>query len=189
MLKTYRVFNADQIENLPENYDPSKVLNIDVNNCLQPIKEAENFFNSVGAEIVTQNLTPCFIPTENKIAIPQMSQFKNEQMYYAVLGHEHVHWTGHKLRLDRDFSGRMNGNSEQKKSYAFEELIAEIGSSFLMPSLGLESLIDDNHAPYIAGYLQVLANDERAIFKAAASAQRAVDLLFDLSEKKEVKAA
>jgi antirestriction protein ArdC len=58
-------------------------------------------------------------------------------------------------------------------------LIAEIGASFLMPSLGLKSMVDDFHAPYIDSYIQLLKEDDQIIFKAAAQAQKAVDHLFE----------
>jgi len=40
--------------------------------------------------------------------------------------------------------------------------------------------VRDDHASYIANWIEVLQNDKRAIFTAASHAQRAVDLLQDL---------
>jgi antirestriction protein ArdC len=175
VLKSYKVFNAAQIENLPEKYN-QKVDELPQHEKIQSI---ESFFNSAGVEYKHFDTTPHFNVTKNEVVIPEMNRFITPENYYAVLGHEFIHATGHETRLDRDFTGRRKGTLEQRKSYAFEELIAEIGASFLMPALGLKSMVDDFHAPYIDSYIQLLKEDERIIFKAAAKAQQAVDFLFE----------
>jgi hypothetical protein len=58
-----------------------------------------------------------------------------------------------------------------------EELVAELGAAFTCPGLDLEPPPRDEHASYIADWLTVLKNDKRAIFSAAAHAQRAADFL------------
>ncbi len=61
-----------------------------------------------------------------------------------------------------------------------EELVAELGSAFLCADLDLTPEVRDDHAAYIGNWLQVLKNDKRAIFTAAAHAQRAADYLHGL---------
>jgi antirestriction protein ArdC len=92
--------------------------------------------------------------------------------YYATLLHELVHWTSPKHRCDRNLGKRFGD-----KAYAREELVAEIGAAFLCADLGitLEPRLD--HAAYIAAWLAALKADKRAIFSAAALAQKAVDWL------------
>ena len=51
-------------------------------------------------------------------------------------------------------------------------LVAELGAAFLCADLGLELHPREDHASYIAGWLQVLKDDRRFIFTAAAYAQR-----------------
>lgn len=114
--------------------------------------------------------------------IPQISRFASSEQYYATYGHECIHWTGHKKRLNRL-------TDKSQKGYAFEDLVAEIGSAFLLPQMGIEPLIDDEHAPYISGYLSLLKDDPKAIFKAASQAQKAADYLLSLSHGKMKKAA
>ena len=94
--------------------------------------------------------------------------------------HELTHWTGHKSRLDRDLKNKFGS-----KDYAFEELIAELGSAFLMAELGIVG--DVQHESYIASWLQALKNDKRYIFKAAASASKAHQYLTDLVQHNESK--
>ncbi len=61
--------------------------------------------------------------------------------------------------------------------YAMEELVAELGSAFLCADLDLTPEVREDHAAYIASWLEVLKNDKRAIFSAAAHAQKAADYL------------
>jgi len=86
------------------------------------------------------------------------------------------HWTKNPSRLERDFGRKAWGD----EGYAREELVAELGAAFLCADLELTPEVQEDHASYLATWLQVLKNDTRAIFQAAAHAQRAVDYLHKL---------
>ena len=75
------------------------------------------------------------------------------------------------------------------EGYAREELVAELGAAFLCADLGLTPEVRDDHAAYIASWLTVLKNDKRAIFSAAAYAQKAVDFLHGLQPEASTRAA
>ena len=96
-----------------------------------------------------------------------------------------AHWTKHPSRIERDF-GRKSWGDE---GYAREELVAELGAAFLCADLELTLELREDHASYIATWLQVLRNDNRAIFQAAAQAQRAVDYLHQLQPERTEAAA
>jgi len=66
-------------------------------------------------------------------------------------------------------------NSFGSKDYAREELIAEMGSAFLCAALGIVPTV--RHADYLASWLDVLREDNRAIFRAASAAIKAADWL------------
>ena len=72
-----------------------------------------------------------------------------------------------------------------------EELVAEITAAYLCADLGLAPAASprDEHASYIACWLKVLKGDNRAIFTAAAHAQRAADFLHDKQPGANAKAA
>jgi len=93
-----------------------------------------------------------------------------------VLGHETVHWSGAAHRLDRDFKTKRFGS----EGNAREELIAELGAAFLCADLEITPEVREDHAAYLATWLRVLKDDKRAIFQAAAHAQRAVEYLHGL---------
>lgn len=57
---------------------------------------------------------------------------------------------------------------------------AEIGAAFLCADLAITPELRAAPAAYIASWLDVLKNDKRAIFTAAAHAQRAADYLHSL---------
>ena len=92
------------------------------------------------------------------------------------MAHELTHWTKNPKRLDRDFGRKKFGDA----GYAREELVAEIGAAFLCCDLGITPEPRDDHAAYLCHWLTVLKEDKRAVFQAAAHAQRAVDFLHGL---------
>ena len=123
------------------------------------------------------------------VQMPVFEAFHSPEAYYATLAHELTHWTRHKSRLDRDFGRKTWGD----EGYAREELVAELGAAFLCADLGLTPEPGEDHAAYIQSWLKVLKNDRRAIFAAAAHAQRAAAYLHGLQpaieeEEKEVAA-
>lgn len=79
-------------------------------------------------------------------------------------------------RLDREFGRKKWGD----EGYAQEELVAELGAAFLCADLELTLQPRQDHAAYIASWLKILQDDKRAIFRAAAHAQRAADFLHGL---------
>ncbi len=83
-----------------------------------------------------------------------------------------THWTGATKRLDR--LGRFN----DRKAYAFEELVAEIGNCMLCAQIGVEPEFDQS-AAYVEGWLAAMKEDSRAIFRAASEAQKAVDYIME----------
>jgi len=80
--------------------------------------------------------------------------------------------------VGRDLSRYAKDKSERAR----EELIAELGSCFLCADLGIVPELEPrpDHASYLASWLAGLSEDRRAIFQAAAHAQRAVTFLHDL---------
>lgn len=164
-MRTFTVFNTQQIEGLPEKFTQAA----------QP--QISEFENNAAAEILLGQAEiqygmnrACFIPSLDKIHLPNKNEFKSIPDFYATALHELTHWAGHKNRLARDFSGRFGD-----AAYAFEELIAELGAAFLCASTGIDGQLQ--HSSYIASWLKVLKNDKKAIFAAAASARKAAEFL------------
>lgn len=163
--KWYTVFNAEQIDGLPPQYYPQPVQ--DFVNTDKRIIEADTLAASTGADIRHGEAKAYYVPAHDYINMPEFGEFRSALDYYSTMFHELVHWTGHKTRMDRKFS-------RNKTDYAIEELVAEMGSAFLMAHLGLEATVREDHASYLAHWLKALDNDSKFIFSAASAASQAV---------------
>ncbi|MFC0804690.1 MULTISPECIES: ArdC family protein [Sinorhizobium] len=174
-LKAYTVFNVEQIDGLPEHYyhRPTPVCD-----PVARIQIADRFFRNTGAVIRHGGNQAFFAPASDLIQMPMFESFRDAASYYATLSHEATHWTAPADRVGRDLSRYAKDKTERAR----EELIAELGSCFLCADLGIAPELEPrpDHASYLASWLNVLADDKRAIFQAAAHAQRAVSFLHGL---------
>jgi len=166
-LKGYTVFNVEQIDALPAVYYAKAAPRLDP---VARIERAERFFAALGAAIGHGGNRAFYNVTNDTIQMPPFVSFQDADSYYATLAHECTHWTGSTSRLNRDFGGHRFGS----EAYALEELVAELGAAFLCADLELSLEPREDHASYIATWFNVLAQDNRAVFTAAAYAQRAV---------------
>ena len=172
-MKAYTVFNVEQIENLPAHYYARPEPRF---NPIQRIEHAEQFFAAMKADIRLGGTQAYYAQEHDYIRMPPFEAFSDAESYYATLAHESTHWTKHPSRLYREFGRKKYGD----EGYAEEELVAELGAAFLCADLELTLQSREDHAAYIANWLRVLQNDKRAIFRAAAHAQRAADHLHKL---------
>ena len=161
---TSYVFNAEQVEGIEikqrDVEDKPFMNNVDIDNMVM----------NTGASIRHSGNSAYYRPSEDYINMPVKSDFNSEANYYATLLHELTHWSGAKHRLDRT-KGKRFGDT----AYAFEELIAELGSAFLCEKYAVKG--DIRHEGYIQSWLQALKNDNKMIFKASAYAQKSTDYL------------
>ena len=164
MMKPFWVFNVVDIENLPEVTATSP--------SFEPVAQAEHILAASGAAITWEGTRAFYRPSTDEIYMPNRERFAKPVNAYAVALHELTHWTGHKDRLDRSFSARFGNDA-----YAFEELVAELGSAFLVAHLGLEGACLENHASYVESWLKVLKNDKNAIFTASRQANAAYQFI------------
>lgn len=167
------VFNAAQVDGytLPDAPQPM--------GAIDRIEAADRFFASTGALIEHGGDRAFYRPSTDTIHMPDESLFcgtdtmTRSESYFAVLGHETIHWSGSDKRLAREF-GKRFGDA----AYAAEELVAEIGSAFLCAELGItEGEPRADHAQYLSQWLTLLKSDSRAVFTAAARASEAVAYL------------
>ncbi|NML96307.1 ArdC family protein [Novosphingobium olei] len=122
VLKAYPVFNADQVEGLPERFHPAVSLDL-----VEPEgREAEldAFFAAILVNLRHQGCEAYYEPTTDRVTMPPASLFSGFDHYYATLAHELSHWTGHSSRLARDLKNRFG-----TAAYAAEELVALSGQS------------------------------------------------------------
>ena len=169
-LKAYTVFNVEQIDGLDEGHAPEPAPAV---NPEMRVSEVEAWFAALDVDVRHGGGSAFYRPSSDHVQMPPFEQFHEALSYYATLGHECVHWTGHAARLARDFS-------RSTRAYAREDLVAELGAAFLCADLGLALEPREDHAAYLDHWLEVLRGDKRFIVSAAAHAQRAVAWLHGL---------
>jgi antirestriction protein ArdC len=162
VLRYYNLFNSSQIEGIdfpePQRFEHD------------PIKQAETIWENYPDR---PNLSfgggqAKYAPHSDLITLPERNRFVSAEAYYKTLFHEAIHSTGHPDRLDRDLTGQ-----NERKSYCFEELIAEIGASFLSTEAGLKT-DEKNTQAYINGWISFLEEEHsRTIVSAASKAKHA----------------
>jgi antirestriction protein ArdC len=172
-LRQYIVFNGLQIENLPAHYYAMKK---QAKNTAERLADVEAFIAKTKAEIRHGGNKPCYHPSADYVQMPPYEYFRDREAYYSTLSHELCHWSGNDNRLKRE----LNKSRFGYEAYAVEELIAELGASFLAADLGLAAEPRADHAAYLQNWLKVLKNDKKAIFTAAAQAEKAVAYLHGL---------
>lgn len=165
-LKRFTVFNVAQCEGLPEGLVPEP--------AALPEREivpvAEAVIAASGVDFRIGGAKAFYAPGADFVQVPPQPAFRDQVNYYRTCLHELTHATGHASRL-----GRNLANSFGSKDYAREEMVAEMGSAFLCASLGIVPTV--RHADYIGAWLEVLREDNRAIFRAASMASKAADWL------------
>lgn len=96
----------------------------------------------------------------------------------VLVFHELAHSTGSEKRLNRFSLGSLL--NESKECYSKEELIAEISSTTILSTLGLETPSSfRNSVAYIQGWIKALNDDKRMIVSAASKAEKAVSLIMN----------
>jgi antirestriction protein ArdC len=172
MMREYTVFNVDQCENLPESINTGKAIRVRNPDTRDELADA--FLRSTGADIREDHGEACYIPSRDFISMPAFIGFKGADHFYNVAFHELTHWTGHKVRLDRDLKNRFGS-----RNYAAEELIAELGAAFLCAEFGFDG--DVRNSGYIANWIELLTADKRAFFTACSQASKAAHYLRGLA--------
>jgi len=148
---------------------------------LQPLPEreiipcAEELVKASGADIRHGSDRAFYSPLLDYIQLPPQPAFTDQINFYRTLFHELSHQTGHSSRLNRDQTGTF-----ASKAYAREELVAEMGSAFIYAALNIVPTV--RHADYLAGWLEVLKEDKRAIFRAASQVGKVAEYLCALEQ-------
>jgi antirestriction protein ArdC len=174
-LKSYCVFNADEIEALPDQYyfrQVRKPLHVSAR-----IAQVDTWIEKTGATILYGGGRAFYRRGTDEIHLPEFGAFTSAAGFYGTALHELAHWSGAEKRLDRT-KGKVFGNPD----YAFEELVAELSAAYLCADLHISSEPREDHASYIAGWLKALKNDNRNIFRAASAAEKAAGFLHQLQE-------
>ena len=171
-LKKYVVFNVEQIDGLDMSKFPTPI--VQIKNRDQRDPELDAAFARWPVPYREGGNSAYYHPVADSITMPAFGDFVTGNAFYATLAHECCHSSGHTSRLNRE---SLYEYGKSKEIRAFEELIAEIGAAFLCAQLGMEPTEREDHAAYVASWLSAIRGDKRAIFRAAAAAQAASELI------------
>ena len=134
------------------------------------LPEVEALIRASGADLRLGGDKAFYSPTLDYIQVPRPEAYFEPINWHRTALHELGHWSGAPTRLGRDLSG-----SYGSKSYAREELVAEMTAAFTCATLGITPTV--RHADYIGSWLEVLREDDRAIVRAASAASKAAEFL------------
>lgn len=170
-VRYYTVFNVQQCDGVDY-----PVANQQLNQT-PPIESCESIVATMtnSPRIEHGRTGASYLPSCDTVTMPARASFERAQDYYAVLFHELTHSTGHESRLSR------KGVTERivfgSHAYRDEELVGEMGATFLCASARIENDVIDNSAAYIRGWLNRFKSDNRLVVRAAAQAQKAADYI------------
>lgn len=176
VLKHYSVFNVEQCEGwVPKEAPPPAP-------PFERLDHVERVFAATGATVVVGGDRACYVRDADLVRMPDAGLFHGDveqrrEAFYATLAHELMHWTGAPHRLNRE-KGKTFGDAV----YAFEELIADIGSAMACAELGISPVVRKEHAEYVGHWLKHIKEDKKAIFRAAARASEAVRFITAFTE-------
>jgi antirestriction protein ArdC len=170
VMREFAVFNAEQTTGLDQ---------FRVGHCESSV-ESDTRYDHADQVIVATEATisyggnrAFYRPSDDSITMPFRHQFDSSEAFYETCFHELCHWSESRTEFDR---------SKPENSYSFGELVAEIGSCFLMGEVGLATTDNlDNHASYLKHWLSAMTDDPKFIFKAAAQANKAADFILSFS--------
>ena len=172
-LKRFTVFNTDQCDGLPEDVAASVVP--PPPDQIEP--QAEALIAATGADFRIGGAQAYYNKTGDFVQVPPPAAYFEPINWHRTAFHELSHWSGAASRLGRDLSGSFGS-----KSYAREELVAEMAGAFVCASLGIVPTV--RHADYIGSWLEVLREDNRAVVRAASAASKAADFLLAFLQRR-----
>jgi antirestriction protein ArdC len=177
-LRYYNVFNLEQCEGIKVPVSTEPVLSES-----ERIAACEAIVEGMKdrPEIIHGGGEASYCYSTDKVRMPKFKDFETGPEYYATLFHELTHSTRHARRLARKFDGEDHIGSRAFGSpdYSREELVAEMGASFLCGVAGVDDAVVENSAAYIQNWMAKLQSDPKFIVQAASFAQKAADYILD----------
>lgn len=183
-LKGYTVFHISQIEGIQF---PAETLPPELTLTEKTTRAREIVAGMPKAPpIHSGSAVPCYRPGTDSIHMPETGFFTDEEAYFSTLFHELGHSTGHASRLARksllENLGFAATGDTARKTYAEEELVAEMTASFLNAQAGIVEGELANSAAYLQSWLNALKSKDAKgwIIRAASQAQKAADYIMNL---------
>jgi antirestriction protein ArdC len=186
-LRRYFVFNAEQIDGMPEvEREPESVQEF------EPAERAEAVVQALkektGLIVVHGGDKACYVPALDEVRLPPKKAFKTRYDLWATAMHECAHSTLHEKRLNRTNAlGQRWGDA----AYSLEELRAEIASAIMVAETGVAAQVSpeharhhtEQHAAYLRSWIKSIERDPMAIFSAAKDAEAMAEYMLGLERQ------
>lgn len=177
MLKKYTVFHISQVEGVEalDTFKPNEDFN--------PIEEAEklleDYTSREGIKLnIIESTRAFYRPSDDSITLPLREQFISEAEFYGTAFHEATHSTLKESRCNRRVDAEKVAFGSE--DYSKEELVAEMGSAFILGRLGIATEdTEKNNAAYIQSWIKALKNDKHLLVGASSQAEKAVKFIFN----------
>lgn len=184
-LRYFNVFHIDQCEGIAPKFrasEPQIITPATANDAAEAV--IHDYIAASGVKLISRESSEAFYqPATDTVVLPLIKQFSETSEYYSTAFHELTHSTGHPSRLNRITETARFGSAP----YSREELCAELGASFLLNKLGIETPGSfRNNAAYINHWLGVLKEDKRLLVSAAGQADKAVRLILGEEDSEDV---
>ena len=178
----WTVFNIDQVEGidfvLPGNVEQSE------NEIITTCQDVVSNYPAPAPQINHGGSQAYYMPSADLVQMPSIKSFVNAQAYHSTLFHELIHSTGHEVRLNR-FSEEDKASRFGDENYSKEELVAEMGASFLNAFTGIKEVVFENSVAYLQGWIKKLSNDKTMILYASTKAFKAASFILDLQSEEQ----
>ena len=168
-------FNLEQCEGIEPPLE-DETTPIEIN----PIDACENILKNFSnkPKIVEREQQAYYRISDDTVNMPKAESFESAEARYDTLFHELLHSTAHPSRLDRKIGASLL-NFFGSESYSKEELIAQMGSSFLCAIAGIDAVTFDDSVSYLQGWVSAFKEKPKMIVEAASQAQKAVDYILN----------
>lgn len=181
--RVYPVFNVAQCANLPPDIKEAAAvssgeakLECVPEEIMAAIENMKLLGGIVAADI------PHYSATFDRIGMPALKMFIDEDAYLATLLHEAGHAAGNVSRVGREPRG--DSRHEKIAAYAREELCAEMTSAMAMAAFGLPATQELQHIGYLQSYIELLKADPSILVWAASQAEKRTAYLVEKAREK-----
>lgn len=177
--RTYYVFNASDVAGI-EPYRAPELTAADIATRNERIERV--IANSQAPILYDGNGRNFYNHSSDEIHLTDRAAFTSDEFFYNTALHEMAHSTGHSSRLKRDMNGGYGS-----KSYAREELVAEMASVLIAAELGLNlsDRVIENSAEYVRSWAQLIRDNPQALIDAAFDASKATDYVCDSAHQRD----
>lgn len=171
--RSYYVFNASDVNGIepyvPKDFTPTDIFKR--NERIEQIianSEAPIYYDGNGRNYYDRSV--------DEIHLTDRKAFTSDEFFYNTALHEMAHSTGLNMRLNRNM-----GDGFGSKSYAREELVAEMSSVLTAAELGLNhsNRVIENSAEYVRSWAELIRDDPQTLIDATFDASKATDYICD----------